>query len=220
MDNLLRFNNKQKYLVFDTETEGLNLVWHRPYQLSWIIAEGKNEISRHDYYLWFPDLKMSEAAARVTGFNWDTYKSKAVEPHLAYDKFKEMLYDPSVIPVCQNLFNFDCYIIKDLQRILGETIDYSYIKRSVDTKAVATAMMKGLKFDPNLGNDFLAWQYSMASIVEKGVKTGQETLLKHFEIPYEKERLHEALYDVQMLFEIFKKLIWTIEVPNLIGGNK
>ena len=39
-DELLRYNNKQKYLIFDFETSNLNLVSpsNRPWQLSFIIA--------------------------------------------------------------------------------------------------------------------------------------------------------------------------------------
>ena len=33
MDDLLRFNFKQKYIIFDTETEGLNLINSKPWQI-------------------------------------------------------------------------------------------------------------------------------------------------------------------------------------------
>lgn len=41
MEDLLRFKFNQKYVIFDTETEGLNLVTSKPWQLAWIEAEGK-----------------------------------------------------------------------------------------------------------------------------------------------------------------------------------
>ena len=47
-DQLLRFDKNQKYLVLDTETEGLNLVKSRPYQVSWIIAQGDRVLEKND----------------------------------------------------------------------------------------------------------------------------------------------------------------------------
>ena len=61
-DQLLRFDKNQKYLVLDTETEGLNLVKSRPYQVSWIIAQGDRVLEKNDRYLWWSDLQMSEGA--------------------------------------------------------------------------------------------------------------------------------------------------------------
>ena len=39
-NSLLRFKTKQKYIVFDLETEGLNLRYSKPWQLGFLIAEG------------------------------------------------------------------------------------------------------------------------------------------------------------------------------------
>ena len=219
MDNLLRFNNRQRYCVFDTETEGLNLVWHRPYQISWLECVGKEVVAVHDHYLWWEDFKISDGAAKVTRFNYDFYKSKAKDPREVYEKFKVPLFCPKTILVCQNFLGFDAYMIKNVQKRLGLKVDYSYLSKSIDTKALATASAKGLKFDPSMTTNFLAWQYRMASIVEKGLKTSQETLLKKYDIPYEKDRLHEGVYDVECLGKIFQKMIWDIEVPNLIGDK-
>jgi len=62
-DNLLRFQKKQKYVIFDTETESLNLVNSRPWQLSWTIAEGDKIIKNEDRFIYWDDLKMSDGAA-------------------------------------------------------------------------------------------------------------------------------------------------------------
>ena len=41
-NSLLRFKKNQKYIVFDFETEGLNLRYSRPWQLGFIEVEGKS----------------------------------------------------------------------------------------------------------------------------------------------------------------------------------
>ena len=48
MEELLRYNFKQRYVVFDTETEGLNLITSKPWQIAWIECEGKKVIKKHN----------------------------------------------------------------------------------------------------------------------------------------------------------------------------
>ena len=81
-DQLLRFDKKQKYLVLDTETEGLNLIKSKPYQVSWIIAQGDTILEKNNRYIWWEDLNMSEDAARITRFDKD------------YERFNSLIVHP------------------------------------------------------------------------------------------------------------------------------
>ena len=67
-ENILRFNKKQRYVVFDTETEGLNLVKSRPWQIAWLVAEGDKIISRTDRFIQWPALNLSEGLPELRGF--------------------------------------------------------------------------------------------------------------------------------------------------------
>ena len=51
MEDLLRFKFDQRYVVFDTETEGLNLVSSKPWQLAWIEAKGKKITKKQNRFL-------------------------------------------------------------------------------------------------------------------------------------------------------------------------
>ena len=77
MEDLLRFKFDQKYIIFDTETEGLNLVSSKPWQLAWIEAKGKKIVKKQNRFLKWDDLNVSDDAARITGFNKKEYLSKA-----------------------------------------------------------------------------------------------------------------------------------------------
>ena len=44
------------------------------------------------------------------------------------------------------------------------------------------------------------------------MKTNQQALLREFDIEFEPDKLHDAVYDVKMTLEIFHKLIWNVEV--------
>lgn len=67
---LLRFKKNQKYVFFDFETCGLNLgsTRNKPWQLAFIVIENNKIIEECDYWLKWKDLKVSEGAAKVTGW--------------------------------------------------------------------------------------------------------------------------------------------------------
>ena len=122
-DNLLRFNFNQKYLILDTETEGLNLLHSRPWQIAWIEAVGKKIISRQERYIYWHDLKMSEGAAKITGFDYGKYRDLAQDPREVWDEFCPLLdnhlekTDKKIIG--QNILGFDVYMLNSWQRAMG-----------------------------------------------------------------------------------------------------
>jgi len=207
--SLLRYNRKQKYIIFDTETEGLNLVKSKPWQAAWIVAEGNKIIKKYDKLIKWDDLNVSKDAARITGFSKKYYKQNAEDPKSVWSEFSKYLYDPSYLIVGQNLLGFDVYMIDVWRKLIGEKLDQSYIKRIVDTKAIAAAIAKDAPVDKD---DFIYWQYRWLNYRERGLKTSQLTLLKKYEIDFDKKRLHDALYDIEMNFEIFHKQLYDIEL--------
>lgn len=209
----LNFKKDQKFVFIDFETEGLNLCNTKPFQLSWIVADRNNILEQNDEFIYFSDLNMSEGAARITKFDFDAYKAKAKNPKDVYDKFSKDLFNPENIIVGQNILNFDIYVLKNLQKLIGLPADYSYLKRCIDTKILFIALQKNIKFNGEI--PFIDWQYKVNSIFEKGLKSSQQFMLNYFEIPHDKEKLHDSLYDIQMLNEIFKKLLMKFEVPDL-----
>lgn len=208
-NNLLRFKKNQNYIVFDTETEGLNLVYSRPWQCSWIICKGTQVISKHDYFVKWDNLNVSADAARITGFNYQQYLSQAQDPKIVFDEFKKYLYDPSFLIVGQNILGFDVYMINIWRKLIGLQSDYSFMPRTIDTKSLSTAIFKDILPDKE---NFLSWQYKMLNLREKGLKTNQAFMLKHYGIPHDPKMLHNSLYDVEMTFEIFKKQIYNLDI--------
>ena len=121
--------SNQKYLVFDTETEGLNLHSSKTWQLSWIVCQGKNVIETHDKFIKHKELNIPEVVRKLTGFDWDKYNEKAESLISVWSQFEKYLFDPQYIVIGQNLLGFDVYMIAHLQRMLGEQPDYSYLPR-------------------------------------------------------------------------------------------
>lgn len=211
-EHLLRFQNRQKYLVFDYETCGLNLgsLNNKPWQLAFLLCEGKRIISRHNFWLRWSELNVSPEAARITGWTKKKYEKLAVDPKEPLELFEKYLYDDDYLKVGHNILGFDVYIHNINRQLLGKSPDYSYVNRLVDTNCIA----KGIKMEINLNkdDDFLLWQYRMVDAKQKGVKTNLKQLCKDYDIDFDPSKLHDALYDIEKNYEVFQKLIWAFEV--------
>jgi DNA polymerase III alpha subunit (gram-positive type) len=209
MNDLLRFKKQQNYIIVDVETEGLNLISSKPWQVSWIICRGDKTISKHDHFIRWDNINVSADAARITGFNKNHYYEKAESPIEVFKQLSKYLYDPSFLVIGQNLLGFDVYMINVWRKLMGMKSDNSYVNRVIDTKSISTAIFKNILPDKE---NFLSWQYKMLHIREKGLKTNQAFMLKYYDIPHDPKRLHDSLYDVEMTFEIFKKQIFNIDL--------
>ena len=196
--------SNQKYLVFDTETEGLNLHSSKTWQLSWIVCQGNRVIETHDKFIKHKELNIPEVVKKLTRFDWDSYNAKAESLISVWSKFEKYLFDPQYIVVGQNLLGFDVYMIAHLQRMLGQQPDYSYLPRIYDTRALAKAYREEL--EKPRGDDLLSWQYKIINDRRLKAKVSQNQLLKFFDIDFEEEKLHDALDDIKMCYQVFLKL--------------
>jgi len=195
--------SNQKYLVFDTETEGLNLFSSKTWQLSWIVCQGNKILETHDEFIIHKELNIPEVVKKITGFNWDTYNRKAKPLDEVWNKFEKYIFDPQYIVVGQNLLGFDVYMLAVLQRLLGQEPEYSYLPRILDTRALGKAYREELERPK--GN-LLSWQYKIINDRSLKAKVSQNQLLKFFDIEFDESKLHNALYDIKMCYQIFLKL--------------
>lgn len=211
-EGLLRFKTNQKYLFFDYETCHLNLTSkeNKPWQLAFLLTQGNEVLEKADYWLKWKDLKVSEGAARVTGWTKAKYDKKAGDPKEALEHFEKHLYDEDVIPVGHNILGFDVYIHNIHRKLLGKKTDYSYINRCLDTACIAKAIKKEIK--PSAKENRLAWQYRLTNLIERKLKVNLTQCCKDYDLKFDPKKLHDALYDIKMNAEVFNKMIWNIEV--------
>jgi DNA polymerase III alpha subunit (gram-positive type) len=208
-NSLLRFKKRQKYIVFDFETEGLNLRYSKPWQLGFIVAEGQKVEKEYDFHIDFPDLNISEDAKRITRFNQTVHDKRKKDKLKVLDFFDSFLYNPDYLIIGHNVLGFDVYIHNVLRRACGKPSDYSYMDRMLDTNCLAKAYKMGLK-KPDI--NLTLWQCKLNNYIKKGMKTNQQALLKELDIKFDPQKLHDAIYDVKMTLNIFHKLIWNVEV--------
>jgi DNA polymerase III epsilon subunit-like protein len=211
-EDLLRFNKSQKYLIFDFETCNLNLAssHNKPWQLAFLICNGNNILESKDFYIKWDDLQVSKDAAKITGFKRAKYNKLAVDAKVVLKEFESYLYDPDYLVLGHNILGFDIFIHNIYRTLVGLHTDYSYLNRAIDTNALARGIKLDIKIDKD--DDILSWQYRLVNHRKRGVKTSLIQLCKDYDIPFDKDKLHDAQYDIAKNFEIFKRQLWEIEI--------
>lgn len=209
---MLRYNKKQKYICFDFETCNLNLLSleNKPWQLSYIVAQGDKILKEVDCYIKWPKLKISQEARLVTRFSDEKYLRLATDPSNTLKNFEKYIYDDEYIIIGQNLLGFDVYIHAIYRKLLGLKPDFSYISRIYDTNCIAKAIKKNLKVPEK--DDFTYWQYRLNDYRQRNMRTSIKAQLKQYKIDFDENKLHDSIYDVQMNFKIFQKQLWNIEI--------
>jgi DNA polymerase III epsilon subunit-like protein len=213
--NLLRYDKEQKYICGDVETTGLNLIYALPWQLGYTTFTLDNNLTEANRYIWWPNLKVSADAQRITRFNPQEYKEKAEDPTKVLEEFEDILYSESYKCVSQNWLGYDSMIINVWRRALGKKPYYDYLYQHFkvyDTLSLSRSIRKGIKPDTSSSNAFLAWQYKMQSIHEKNLKCSLGAIGKELGVQFDEAGLHDALKDVRLNREVFRKQVWSIEL--------
>lgn len=211
-ENLLRFNKKQKYIFFDFETCCLNLgsLDNKPWQLGFIVIENGRVVRKKDYWIQWPDLKMTAAAAKMTGWTKAKYDKKATDSKSILAEFEHYLYNKDYINVGHNILGFDIYVHGIYRRCLGLKPDYSYVYRSIDTLCLAKAIKNDIKFDRD--DNLFSWQYRLNNMIDRKSKKKLIDLCKDYDIKIDENKLHDAMYDIEQNYEVFKKMLWEVNI--------
>ena len=209
-EDLLRFNQDQKYVFFDFETCNLNLASqaNKPWQLAFIVYEKGKKVDSSDYYIKWENLNISAAAKKITGFNNKKYLNKAVSPAMVLDHFEKYLYDDSYLKCGHNILGFDIYIHNIFRKLLDRTPDYSYINQCIDTLCLARAINNSIPCSDSL----LSWQLKLNSLRKRGPSATLAACCKKYEIDFDPSKMHDALYDVEKNYEVFKRQLWEVEI--------
>lgn len=153
---------------------------------------------------------MSDAAAKMTGWTESAYQEKGQDAKKILEEFESYLYDESYINVGHNILGFDIYIHGIYRRCLGKKPDYSYIDRSIDTLCLAKAIKNEIKFTKN--ESFFNWQYRLNNMIDRKSKKKLMDLCKDYDISIDESKLHDAMYDIEQNYEVFKKMLWEVDI--------
>jgi len=198
-------NNFKYFSAADVETESLNLYTSRPWQVAWVNFDIKgNILSKHDRYIWWDDLNISEDAKKITHFNYEKYKKLAEDPLTVWKDFSKSYLDQNCGLVYHNGIAFDSFQINNWTKAIKVFTPWKdNLLRYIDTHLIS----KGLKLKSEIDkNDFLNWQYKMNN-TRAAVKTNLKTMCQENGIDFDEARAHESSYDSFKTMELFLKYI-------------
>jgi len=213
MSQLLRFKDKQKFLLYDVETESLSLKRSRPWQCAFTLYEGRKVLHEDDLYPYWEDLNVGYQAKMITGFSDYDYQSKCIDRKDALEKFLEYFLDPDTLLVGHNILGFDVYQLMVWAEGCGVNLKWEdFIPRCVDTLALARGIALGEKPQRDEDGYCLGWQYKMLSVRDRKIKASLGALAKKYEVEHGEDQMHNALNDIHFNAEIFFKQIYEIEI--------
>lgn len=210
MNDLLRFKFDQKFIVLDFETSNLSLCSELPWQLGYVTAKGKYITNKFERKILWDGYSVAPEIAAMNHFDENQYLREARDPAKVLDEFESYLYDPSYMSISMNGLGFDYAIHNNWRKALGRKTDYSWLDRHWDILAVFRAIQSGAKNPPK--DDFLAWQYSWINHRDRKIKASLASQLKHYNIPFNDQSRHDALVDVGLTFEVFKKQLFELDI--------
>ena len=180
-DNLLRYKYKQKYAVIDCETCHLNLAMDNlPWQWAILECEGEKILQEHNHYVNWPNLRVSEEAARVTRFNHDFVKRNGIQPEKALEILDSFIYNKDYLLLIANGLRFDVFVHNIHRRLSNKNTDWSYLERVLDPVALAKEVFCNIKKSEN--DSLFQHQMRLHNFRSKGIKTSVNALCKHYKI--------------------------------------
>lgn len=213
--SLLRFQKEQEYVCPDTETSGLNTVFSLPFQVSFSVFTQDKTLEFHDYFIHWDNLKMSAGAKAITKFDEISYRQKARPAKEVLDILESYIFNQRYKIASHNFLGYDSMILAAWRRKLGMKPIYDYLYQPFkvyDTVAISKMYKKGIKPDISSSNNWLAHQYRVLDYIEKGLRTSLSTMTKELGIETDESKLHTADYDIKLNAEVFKKLLWLVEI--------
>ena len=168
---------------------------------------GKKTAEKNFLIKWDTDLKISKEAAFITRYDQRNVDDNGVPPEEAFPTMEDWLENADFI-VGHNIIGFDIHLIKEYYNYMGKSCLH-LLPKFIDTNCIAKGAIMGLEYDPK--ESFIEYQFRMYHIRKRGVKTNLKQLLKDYEIPFEENRLHEAIYDLERNLDIWNKLKYYIE---------
>lgn len=205
----LSYNRTQRIVICDTETEGLSLFRHRPWEIAYTVAQQEKIIETRVLYPWYPDLNVNPRAAMITGFTWEKYADLATPKEDVWEEISSILYDEKNLIVGHNFIGYDIFMLRRLAIDCKDWKGWSYINRVICTLCWSRMYHQGERPDPN---NMLGSQMKYIGKPPRGSKKATlSAMADHFNIPYEKEKLHAAEYDNSLCLAVFNKLVYALD---------
>ena len=207
----IRFDNKSTFVFIDCETLNLclNSVNNLPWQVSMIKSVGGKKTDERDFHVkWDTDLKISKDAARITRFDPKKLEKIGKKPEEVLHEVVDWLDNADYI-VGHNILGFDIYLIRGIYKFLNKSYKH-IVPKIIDTLSICRGINNDIK--PKDKESFLAFQFRMLNIRNKGQRNSLEAVGKSYSIDHDYSKLHDAIVDLELNLKVWNKLKYEIEI--------
>ena len=174
---------KVNHLIVDIETTGLSTLWDEPIQIA--VGKGASDGSITTEVFWInTERKIHPKAQAVHGITSDFLRIHGMTPELGAKRYNDILWEnnPCVV-IGYNLINFDQPMLQSwLARKIKGNFKFSPCVATQDVMFMCCVHFKQKK-----------WPRLLESAA-------------HLNIEIDKSSLHDAKYDVELTWEIYKRL--------------
>lgn len=187
--------SKPKYLVFDTETGGVDTDNDPVLQCFMMVTDEQgNSLEEWEWFIYDPDRPGSPEAAEVHGFTNEYLKEAGSPPKPTFEQIKNKFLENRDLTWVAFNANFDLSIL-----------DSEFKRYGVTDKFADFVLNQANIYDPVV----------LSREKDKYVKGGHrlETVAKRYGIEFNEEDAHSAVYDVQKTAEVAVKLAAKYGVP-------
>lgn len=208
-EKLLRYNTESLFVLFDMESFNLNLNFKHnlPWQISLIKAKGDRKLDERDLFIkWKTDLKISDEAARITGYDQRKIDRIGMTSEAAFEQMYEWLNEADYI-IGHNILGFDCYLLKEYCILMNKPWK-QFVPKFIDTLCLAKAIKTNAPFKP--GMNLTEFQFKMLGVRSKGNSLG--VLAKEYGIAVDDSSLHSSLYDLGINLQVWNRLKFLLEI--------
>lgn len=172
---------KQKIIVFDTETGGLDPQEHSLLQVGIMVCENGIILDKLKINIVQDEYIVTKRAMEINGIDLDTHTgstpAQAVEELTAF--VKKHFKKPA--QVLGHNVPFDVGFLKELFKSVDANYDKVFSYRLLDTSSIARFLI-------------------FAGIIPDGGSLGQ--LAKQFNIDFDQDTLHDALVDCEVTYKL------------------
>lgn len=186
--------SEAKYLVYDTESTGIDVFGDRVVQL--FIATADRGGNLLDYWEWVinPGIEVPEGAAEVHGLTTEFLQENGVDPEAALSEALKVFDAHKHLTWVAYNTNYDFSLL------------YAEFTRHGITSGWAEGVLKTVKFFDPLVVDRAKDKYRPG-------KRKLINLTEHYGIEVDEDKLHDAAYDVAMTAQVASKVAAKFGIP-------
>ena len=209
----LKFDKNVKYCFFDYETEGLNLGTKKPVQAAYYLYDGNGHKEEKTFFINWElvdiPIKIDFGASKATGIYREQVIEEGIHPEDALE-LNNLYFNQGDYVAGHNILGYDFHIYSLFCKLLKRK-PLELTHKCLDTLALA----KGLNYEIHYksGMNLFNYMLSLTNYWEKTKKKmNLSALAKDLDITFDKERMHNALYDIKINAKVWEKLKYQFDL--------